>query len=310
MNLAQCAAFVAVVDTGSFTKAADARQISQSAVSHAIASLESELGVPLMKRDRSGVELTAIGRRLLVHARSVIRHAELMRMEAEKVGGDHLTGSLRIACTGTFDPHLLARALSRFGARFPGFDSSLREGDDRQISNWLHRQEIEVGIFTGPERHLASTPLLEEEIRLVLPAGHPLAAGPVVRVAQITDESFVVLAGSDPDILRLALPDREHGPTIAYRTHCRSTLFALVGEGLGLALLPETTLRSVPPDLRVLPLSPPVTRRLSVCLSSAARTSPAARSFVSIMQGLAGEIRAAAPHRLLRTVEPESSAAT
>ncbi|MEY9488022.1 DNA-binding transcriptional LysR family regulator [Streptomyces calvus] len=68
MKLSQCAAFVAVAETESFTRAGLRLGISQSAVSHAVAALEKELGVTLMSRERGGVVLTTEGRRALQHA--------------------------------------------------------------------------------------------------------------------------------------------------------------------------------------------------------------------------------------------------
>lgn len=274
MNLAQCETFVAVVDTGSFTRAADARRISQSAVSHAIRSLETELGVPLMRRDRSGIELTSMGRRLLTHARSMVHHAELMRQEAELAGRER--GTLRIAVTRRFDPHLLARTMAIFQKRFPGFDLRLSEGTDRRISDWLYNGQADIGILGSAERRLKLIPLIEEELQVVLPSRHSMAGERTLRFEQILDEPLILHADAVCPLERFC--------TAGYSVDDLALLLALVAEGHGIALLPGSIGRSLPPALRMVPLTPAITHRLAMALSSSAGDYPAAKGFVSIAQ--------------------------
>lgn len=287
MNITQCATFVAVVDTGSFTNAAKVRQVSQSAVSHAIASLEAELGVPLMVRDRSGVELTTIGRRLLDHARSVTVHAEMMRQEAANAKCDRLTGTLRIGASRSLAHRLLVRTMTRFQSRFPGFEMRLREGTDVEISDWICAGELDVGIVTPPRRQMTTVPLLEEEVHAALPRGHGLAAQPALRVEQIFSERLIMPADNDRSIMRTVLGEADREPTVAYRVQDLNVLLSLVAEGHGIALLPQLALPAKPQDVRIMSFSPPVTRRLVLALSVNARETPAAKTFVSMAKDLA-----------------------
>src|SRR5215467_13569030 len=83
MNFSQLESFVAVAETGSFTEAAYAIDLTQSAVSHALAALESELGVTLLERNHTGVvALTTVGQRLLPHVRALLAEAETIQQEA------------------------------------------------------------------------------------------------------------------------------------------------------------------------------------------------------------------------------------
>src|SRR5215813_12949974 len=84
MNLSHLQSFVALVDTGSFTEAAYAVNLTQSAVSHALSALESELGVTLLERNRKGVvALTAVGQHVLPRARALLAQAEAIEQEAK-----------------------------------------------------------------------------------------------------------------------------------------------------------------------------------------------------------------------------------
>jgi len=96
MNLPQLRALLAVADQGSFTAAAGSLGLTQSAVSHAVASLERELGLPLVARDRAGARLTAHGRKVLGHAREAVHRVDRIAQDAAAAAGRH-HGRLRVA---------------------------------------------------------------------------------------------------------------------------------------------------------------------------------------------------------------------
>ncbi|WP_354640887.1 LysR family transcriptional regulator [Kitasatospora camelliae] len=289
MKLSQITVFVAIADTGSFTNAAKALSISQSAVSHAIAGLEASLGVALMKRDRSGVELTGVGRRVLTHARELLLRAEQMRVEADTVRTD-VGGTIRIGTSQSFAARLLPRLMTEFRARLPHVDILLREGTDKQITDWLRGYVIDVGIVTLPKKDLTVTPLMQDEVFAVLPGDHPLAASESLAVRQLVDEEFVMPVGAVEPILRTVFRTVGREPTVAYRVHGVNALLAMVAEGHGVTVVPALAMPgTLPPDadLRAVPFSPPVFRHLGIGVRTAARNAPAVAAFVSAAQELA-----------------------
>lgn len=287
LKLAQCAAFVAVADSGSFTKAAKALGVGQSAVSHAIAGLESQLDVALMTRDRNGVELTEVGRRVLRHARTLIQQAELMRHEVN-VPRTGFGGELRCGTSQSFAARLLPRLLTAFRAHRPDLRIVLREGTDAQIAEWLRGYAIDVGIVMLPKRDLTTVPLLQDEMYAVLPDGHPLAAGGAVSVAQIAAHPLVMPVGGVEPMVRAVFRAAGREPAVAFRVRDLTALLAMVEEGIGITILPELALPGALPGLRVLPLDPPVVRHLAIGVRTAARHSPAVEAFVATARELAG----------------------
>src|SRR5258708_39398211 len=96
MNFSQLQSFVALADTGSFTEAAYAVSLTQSAVSHALAALEDELGVTLLERNRKGViALTNVGQKIIPHVRALLAQAEAIEQEAKAAQGSAM-GKLRL----------------------------------------------------------------------------------------------------------------------------------------------------------------------------------------------------------------------
>ncbi len=109
MKLFQLRAVVAVAEHGNFSEAAMELQLSQPAISHAIATLEEELGVPLFSRGRWGAVLTPAGEQILHHARMALQHLELMQLEANRQKGLH-GGQVRIASFRSVATHLGSNA--------------------------------------------------------------------------------------------------------------------------------------------------------------------------------------------------------
>ncbi|WP_441250129.1 LysR family transcriptional regulator [Kitasatospora sp. McL0602] len=289
MKLSQCSVFVAIADTGSFTNAAKALMISQSAVSHSIAGLEATLGVALMKRDRGGVELTEVGRRVLTHARAVLLHAEQMRQEAGGLLTD-LGGTIRIGTSQSFAARLLPRLMTDYRSRLPHVEISLREGTDKQITEWLRSYSIDVGIVTLPKENLTTIPLMRDEMFAVLPDSHPLAGSTVLGVHELLDEEFVMPVGAIEPILRTVFRTVGREPVVSYRVHDVNALLAMVAEGHGVTVVPELALPAVTPDsLRVIPFGPRVYRHLGIGIRTVARNSPTVAAFVTAAQALARE---------------------
>jgi DNA-binding transcriptional LysR family regulator len=119
MNLSQLECLAALAATGSFTEAALSVNLTQSAVSHALAALETELGVRLVERNRKGVlALTAAGQKIVPHARALLAHVESIEQEAKAAQGA-ATGRLRVGNTLCLCPGLLASVLTRFEKLYP-----------------------------------------------------------------------------------------------------------------------------------------------------------------------------------------------
>ncbi|MER5629416.1 LysR family transcriptional regulator [Streptomyces nitrosporeus] len=288
MKISQCTAFVAIADTGSFTLAAKALSISQSAVSHAISSLEKSLGVSLMKRSRSGVEFTEIGQRVLEHARTVVHGAEQIRQEAEALRS-HRSGTLRIGTSQSFAASLLPRLLTEFCASWPDIGIELHEGTDQEIAEWLGGYTIDVGVVALPKENLSTVPLLQDEMYAVLPPEHALAGRRALGMEELADESFVMPVSGVETMLRTVFRVIGREPRIAYRAHDVNSLLSMVAEGLGITVVPALALPSVlpHPQLRVIPFAPSLTRRLGIGVRTAARCTPAAEAFVATARSLA-----------------------
>lgn len=278
MNLAQLRAFVGVAEAGSVTDAAAQHGLTQSAVSHALASLERELGSRLVVRDRAGCSLTELGARLLPDATEALRLADRIGEVAAAEGGLR-QGRLRIGTIPSASSVLLP-LISQFRRSYPGVSVAVFEGADQEVSNWIEQRTVEVGVVTGSRPDLETVPLGEDEMLAVVPSGHQLASRESVAIPDFASEPFLLSAGGCEPIIR-NLHDQHNVPLapVSRVTEMR-TLLAMVREGLGVSIIPALSLGNSHDGITAMPLRPRAPRSLLLAAKDA-DPGPAARAFLS-----------------------------
>ena len=136
MNIQKYMAFVKTVEYGSFTKAAEILNYSQSGISRMINDLEKEWKVVLLERGKSGVKLTSDGMKLLPHAKSVCMEYEKLQMEVDELNGLQ-SGLIRIGTFSSVATHWLPNIIREFQKAYPGIDYELLLGDYTEIEEWI-----------------------------------------------------------------------------------------------------------------------------------------------------------------------------
>ena len=136
MNIQKYMAFVKTVEYGSFTKAAEILNYSQSGISRMINDLEKEWKVVLLERGKSGVKLTSDGMKLLPHAKSVCMEYEKLQMEVDELNGLQ-SGLIRIGTFSSVATHWLPNIIRKFQSDYPNIDYELLLGDYTEIEEWI-----------------------------------------------------------------------------------------------------------------------------------------------------------------------------
>lgn len=285
MTLTQLEIFSQLAALRGFTLAAARLGISQSAVSHAIKSLEQELGVELVQRHQARVELTDIGQRLLLRARSLLGLAETMRQEAADAKGMK-QGTLRIGSFGpTASMRLLPALLADYRQRYPGIEIHVEEGPDQQVVQWLRERRIDTGFVVLPDETFDTWPLLEDRMVAVVPRQHPLAAHDTLTLRDLCDDPFVLTGAGSAELVMRLFTASGLTPQIRYRgTQLLSTLDT-VARGDGVTLLAELALPRPArgeADYVSRPLAPQVARRIGLAVLDQRQSSPATLAFVRL----------------------------
>ncbi|ROO86416.1 LysR family transcriptional regulator [Actinocorallia herbida] len=281
MNLAQLRALRAVHEAGSVTGAADLLGVTQSAVSHALTSLENELGMRLVVRERSGCCLTDVGRRLLPHVSAALHHVERFAEEAAAASG-LLDGRVRI---GAFPSafRVLPGVVRAFRRLHPAVEVVLLEGNDAEVDEWIRTRVIDLGVVSGPRPDLRTVPLAADEFLAVLPSAHPLAAECGIALADLADDPLLLSGAGCEPLISALYRDLGLEFTPARRVQRMDTLLAMVREDLGVSVVPSLSLPESFDGIRAVPLRPAVPRTLLVAAPADADPTPAACAFLDAL---------------------------
>ena len=282
MNFSQFQSFVALADTGSFTEAAYAIDLTQSAVSHALAALESELGVTLLKRNRKGVvALTDAGQKIIPHVRTLLAQVEAIEQEAKAAHGE-AAGKLRLgSMLSIVSPALLARVLTCFRASYPNIEVVLFEGTMREVGEWIEKSIIDVGFVLFPAQGIEVTPITTDELCVLVPPGHRLHTKVAVTPRDLQEEGWIMEKNQCAlQLMEVAVGPSRIRPQIRYQASDSATILAMIREGLGITLMPRMVLPKKLEGVVALPLDPPYQLQIGLAVKSQAMASPAAQLFV------------------------------
>jgi DNA-binding transcriptional LysR family regulator len=281
MTLTQLEIFSLVAELQGFTSAAHRLGISQSAVSHAIRSLEQELGVELLHRHQAQVELSDIGQQLLGRARAMLGLANTLHQEAADARGMR-TGTLRIGSFGpTSSMRLLPKILKGYRAAHPGIEVHIHEGPDRQVIQWLDDRRIDVGFVVLPLERFDTFALMEDQMVALLPAGHPLAEYEAVSLEQLCSDPFVLTEAGSSELVSRLFSSARLSPNVRFRCSQLISTLDTVGRGDGVTVVAETSLPLATDDRYVKrPLAPRIPRSIGLAVLDQRQSSPATLAFI------------------------------
>ncbi|MGH7777674.1 MAG: LysR family transcriptional regulator, partial [Candidatus Dormibacterales bacterium] len=200
MEIRDLRVYLAVVESGGFTRAAGAVHLVQSTVSDAVARLEHELGVTLLERRRSGIRTTPAGD-VLVH------WARLLTISAERAAAEvaafrsGAAGMLGVGLLPTITPFVLPPLLHALRTRLPGLEVRVHEGLAPDLLERVRDGDLDLAVVFFPAAPVPGLELVEVSPRplsLLVPDGHPLAARPRIRLAEAADEGWVTYPPRNP----------------------------------------------------------------------------------------------------------------
>lgn len=280
--------FVAIAEQGSYRRASEVLFIAQPALSVSIRKLEESVGTTLLKRGARGVTLTEAGVALLADARRAIFHAEQARQAARMVALGE-AGRLRLGFVGSATYTLLPRCVPAFRRKYPDVRLELSEETSIGVLEMMRNNRIDAGFIRGP---MSSDPDIDmhdveiDDLMLVVPADHELAAGApaTVALADCRDEIFIGYSLQRvPGLHGLTLSacgQAGFTPRVEQEATQVQTVVSLVASGLGVALVPACARAFSHPGVRFIALSDAAARRalvLSLVMPKTAHSAAALR---------------------------------
>jgi molybdate transport repressor ModE-like protein len=295
LNLERLRVLQAVSRTGSVSGAADTLHVTTSAVSQQIARLEREIGQTLVERQGRGIRLTEAGSVLAEHAGRLLDEVE--RVEADLAGrSGAVVGKLTVAAFATAARGLLPEAMRALRAGYPKLSVRLAELEPTEAIPGLCRGDVDVAIVQdwadAPLElppGLARRPLLDDLLDVALPAGHPLASRPTLRLAELADADWITWTSGQicHDWLRKSLHGNGIRSDAAHTASEHSTQLALVAAGMGVAIIPRLGREPVPDTVRVLEVRPRLSRQVYALWRASAARRPAIAAVVGELGNVA-----------------------
>ncbi len=283
MNLQKYVSFVKTVEYGSFTKAAEVLNYSQSGISRMIADLEREWQVTLLERGKGGVRLTSDGMTLMPYAKSLVDEYEKLQMRVDELNGLQ-SGLIRIGVFSSVATHWLPNILAVFGKQYPNIEYELLLGDYAEIEQWIADGRIDFGFLRLPtDKGFDCIELERDQQMVVLPVDHPLAGAEVFPVEALNDYPFIMLEkGIKAEITNIFL--RNHmTPKPKYTIFDDYAAMAMVEKGLGISILPKLILQRVSYRIVTKPLNVEAYRTIGIAMKNRQELSLAAKRFLEYM---------------------------
>jgi LysR family transcriptional regulator, hydrogen peroxide-inducible genes activator len=288
MELFQVRYFLALARALNFTRAAEACNVSQPALTRAIQRLEEELGGPLLHRERNLTQLTALGQAMLPHLEAARAAAETAAAQAaafRRREGE----PLRLGLDGTLSARILAPVLGELQSRLESFEVGLTEAASPDLLERLMGGGLDSAVLVEPGKlpeRLDRWRLFRERYVVLCPADHPLAALEEIPAAALAKESLVVRGAADCDLdqalIRLAAAAGLE-PKPRHRCAGENQLRQMVAAGLGLALAGEH--HPAAPGIAARPLADPEAGRQILLAAVTGRPrGPALAAFLKLMR--------------------------
>lgn len=283
MNIQKYLAFVKTVEYGSFTKAAEKLQYSQSGISRMINDLEQDWNVILLERNKTGVRLTSDGLKLLPNAKRIVEEFEKLQMEVDELNGLQ-SGLIRIGTFSSVATHWLPKIIKRFQKDYPNIDYELLLGDYTEIEEWIREGRVDCGFLRLPtDPDFETVFLAQDNLLAILPETHPLANCDKIPLSAMCEEPFMLLEkGAKAEISGLF---EQNGcmPKTHFTTWDDYAVMSMVESGLGISILPQLILKRAPYRIVAKELDVPAYRRIVFALRKKKTASLAVKRFMDYL---------------------------
>jgi DNA-binding transcriptional LysR family regulator len=284
-------AFRAVVEHGSFRRAAEAIRITQSALSRRVEKLETALGVRLFERTTRKVSLTHVGRAFLPQVERLLDDLDLALLSIGD-GGALRSGTLTIACVPSAAYYFMPHAIRSFHGQYPRIKIRLIDASASEVSAAVTSGEADFGVsFIGnPDPDIEFSLLMEERYVIACRTDHPLAGRTSVSWAEAYTHDHITLGRSSGN--RLVLDRALAGLPVIKESICEArhvtTLLGLVEAGLGIAAVPSIAMPVSPhPVLASVALvAPEVVREMGLLKRRGRTLTPAALALERLVRAL------------------------
>ena len=293
MEIRQIQYFLSIVETGSFSAAADEHYISQSSLSKKIIALEKELGIPLFDRSKRKVFLTNAGEAFLDHARKM--KMAYLAMVVDLNGYKSETDSFTMAAIPIMTQYGITSYIAQFQDLYPEIHLTLEELHGLNIFPALEERRFDLAItrhnFLDREK-FTSFEIRKDKLLVVVSPKNRHATRSSISIKELSDDNFVVF-DKVTDLHQLIMDECKKAgfePTIFYSSHRKVSVFGLVGANIGLALMPAKIFDyHKHPDVLAIPLVEDIECNVVLTHLKNKKLPKSAKLFIEFLENMVAE---------------------
>ena len=286
MEIRQLEYFVSVVETNSFTKAAEKQYVSQPCITHSIRKLEEELGFELFDRSQKKSPLTDEGKRFYLRACNLLNELRDTMTEMNELR-NLSRGTINLAIPPMIGSCLFPYLFTSFQTQYPHLTLNVCEEGSFSAHRMIEQEELDLGIIILPDPNLEtlqSVQLTQQEILLAVAPTHPLAQRESVCFADLRQEKFILFKSNF--FQRHAILNRcqqeNIEPNIVFNSSQVETVKSLISHGIGISFLMRMAVQGLP-GLVGVPLNPPIHVKIGLAWKKGRQLSPSARAFINLV---------------------------
>lgn len=284
MDTKKVRALITAVNSGSLSSAAESLGYTQSGLTHMMNSLEDELNLTLLVRNRAGVRLSPAGQELLDEMQALLTAADALDRAVEAVREKNVT-TFRVGAYSSVARHWLPSIIADYKLFNPETDMFLSMQDIRETYDAVKNEELDCAIVSYQESFmsdLAWTPLRDDELIAILPGAYDLAEGPFP-VEYFAGMDFLMPSGGfDLDIMPVfdgVMPKQL--PAFRYTNMDDAAIVSMVGHGLGVSILSRLVMQGITDNVAQVSLKPAAFRRLGIIVKERRRNEKNLKNFIS-----------------------------
>ncbi len=284
MNIQKYMAFIKTADCGSFSKAGEILNYSQSAISRMIKDLENEWKLSLLERGKGGVKLTSDGLNLYPYVKNVCQVYENLQIQIDNINGLE-SGTIRIGTFSSVATHWLPNIIKKFQNDYPNINYELLLGDYDEIEKWIEEGRVDCGFLMLPAKKEFETIFLENDsLMAVLPVNHPMTECDNFPVKELDNAPFMLLEKDYKTEISKILDDNGVKPNICFKTWDDYAIMSMVESGMGISILPKLILKRVPYKIVAKELDVKAYRRIGLAVRDKKTVPLAVKKFIDYLK--------------------------
>ena len=286
MTLLSYEIFYTVVQEKSFQKAAKILNMTPSAISHAISTMEKELGFSLFIRNKNGTVLTSNGEAIYPHILEILNSNEYFLQSVAQLNGLQ-KGTIKVGCFNSVCTAWMPAIMSAFREEYPEITVNVYQGTYTDVELWLKNGTIDVGFLSEScTRDFYYTPIYKDRLICLTPKNFVVNNPDYITVEELENQAFVFQREScDTDVQ--AFLDKHH-ITIKTNHHViddQSTV-ALIEAGLGIGIMPEILVKRMDSNINSYAINPAEYRTICLATTHPHVMSPAVNRFIQFVRNM------------------------